>query len=108
MPINRFHQRAKLAPVVDPEQPYRVEAGDSDGLKFDHVIQYGRDFEFQLNHDKATTEFKTITQVTLWPRFKGTVMRGQFSQRAKFRPTWARLYRGDDLIDNWTRVPHNT
>jgi len=101
MALTKEMQFASRKPVVDIEEQYTVQAGDSEGCKYTRDIQYGYDFEFQCNHKAAVDDFNKATRQPI-PRFKGkTAPRGSFSERAKFRATWARVYRNGELVAEW-------
>ena len=101
MPMTAKHRRARYAPVHSMEEEYIVEAGDDEGTKYRRVIQYGRDFEFQLNHDEALRTRELVMQGKKMPHFHGSTVRGRFSNKMVFGPTWLRIYRAGDLVGWW-------
>ena len=106
MPISPAHKRALRSKVHSMEETYVVEAGDSEGPKYRRTVQYGRDFEFQVNHDRAKKELKHISEVELVPKYLGKGNKppgGHPSHKSMFTPTWAKVYRNGELIYEWTK-----
>lgn len=108
MPISAEHQRAKRHQVMVSEPTYIVESGDSNGIKYRHIVQYGRDLEFRLNHNQAAGELDNIACGKPLPIFRGKTLRGRFSKRSMFQPTWARVFRGAEIIAHWGSPPQQS
>ena len=112
MPLSAAHQAARRHKVkvsrrgqFNPEPDYIVEAGDSEGIKFRWIIQYGYDFQDSCNAKAASISFDDAILGCLFPKWMGRIRHGRFSKANMFRPSWCRIIREGIVESEWGNAP---